>query len=432
VTELPRAWAWATLGEVCEKLQYGWTTKAEPTGEGLKLLRTTDITRGAIDWSKVPRCTIEPPDPSKYLLHAGDIVVSRAGSVGASARIRDVADAVFASYLIRLRTKEVDSSYLGWFLKSPQYWRQIEAASAGIALQNVNATKLASLRLPVAPLAEQRRIVAAIEEQLSRLEAARSLLSTALARARSLRVAVLDRLFSETWPSETLGALATLADGPFGSNLKTSHYVSEGPRVVRLQNVGDGFFRDERAHITQEHFDQLSKHAVEPGDIVAASLGEEAPRACLVPAWLGPAVVKADCVRIRPGERVLNAYVMWALNSQPVKQQAASRIKGIGRPRLGVGGLRALRIPVPPIAAQKRACAEIEVIMSSTRTLEKRVDAALSLAEALRRSTLSGAFRGELTPQDPDDEPASVLLARIGRPDRSADFSTAERERTPP
>ena len=52
---------------------------------------------------------------------------------------------------------------------------------------------------------------------------------------------------------------ASLTDGPFGSNLKTSHYTQEGPRVIRLQNIGDGVFLDERAHISEEHFNRLRK-----------------------------------------------------------------------------------------------------------------------------------------------------------------------------
>ena len=121
------------------------------------------------------------------------------------------------------------------------------------------------------------------------------------------------------WATVTVGEVADLADGPFGSNLKTAHYTDDGPRVVRLQNIGEGTFRDEHAHIAEEHYDQLIKHAVQAGDIVAASLGENAPRACLVPAWLGPAIVKADCIRIRALDGIEPAFLMWMLNSPPVR-----------------------------------------------------------------------------------------------------------------
>jgi type I restriction enzyme S subunit len=164
-------------------------------------------------------------------------------------------------------------------------------------------------------------------------------------------------------------------DGPFGSNLKSSHYAEHGPRVVRLQNIGDGVFRDEHAHISDEHFTQLRKHEVLPGDVVVASLGEEAPRACVIPDWLGPALVKADCIRVRPRDAMAPAFLMWMLNSPPVREQAASRIKGVGRPRLGLGGIRELMVPVPPLAEQRRIVAAIEEQLS-------RLDAAMDNGRA--------------------------------------------------
>jgi type I restriction enzyme, S subunit len=183
------------------------------------------------------------------------------------------------------------------------------------------------------------------------------------------------------WAQATVGEVADLTDGPFGSNLKTAHYTETGPRVIRLQNIGDGVFRDEHAHIDQARYDRLIKHAVKPGDIVAASLGESAPRACLVPGWLGPAIVKADCIRVRAHEGIDPGFLMSMLNSPPVRAQAASSIKGVGRPRLGLGGIKRLAIPVPPAGEQRRIVAEIEEQFS-------RIDAAeRSLTQAKRRLT---------------------------------------------
>jgi len=107
-----------------------------------------------------------------------------------------------------------------------------------------------------------------------------------------------------TWPTVTLNDLQSeepraITDGPFGSNLASRHYTETGPRVVRLQNIGDGRFVDEKAHISEEHFESLRAHEVKAGDLLVASLGEVLPRACLAPVSLGPAIVKADCIRVR-------------------------------------------------------------------------------------------------------------------------------------
>lgn len=197
------------------------------------------------------------------------------------------------------------------------------------------------------------------------------------------------------WAWASVGDVADLADGPFGSNLKTAHYVASGPRVVRLQNIGYGVFRDERAHITEEHFQRLVKHAVHAGDLVVASLGEDAPRACLIPPWLGSAIVKADCVRIRPRGGIESAYVMWMLNSAPVRREAAASIKGVGRPRLGLGGIRALTIPVPPLMEQRRIATAIEEHFSRLDAATASLRGAAVRADALVAAATAEALAGD-------------------------------------
>lgn len=144
----------------------------------------------------------------------------------------------------------------------------------------------------------------------------------------------------EGWRWATVAELAakernSITDGPFGSKLKTEHYRESGPRVIRLQNIGDGEFRDEKAFISQEHFETLRKHQVFAGDLVIAGLGESLPRACMIPEYVGDAIVKADCIRFKPNpELAENKYLLYALNSETVKKLSAKIVHGIGRPRM--------------------------------------------------------------------------------------------------
>lgn len=96
----------------------------------------------------------------------------------------------------------------------------------------------------------------------------------------------------------------SLIDGPFGSNLKSEHYVEEaGVRVVRLQNIQSGFYdASDAAFISDRYAAILSKHSVLANDVLIASLGDDtfvAGRACLYPHRLGVAINKADCFRLR-------------------------------------------------------------------------------------------------------------------------------------
>lgn len=230
------------------------------------------------------------------------------------------------------------------------------------------------------------------------------------------------------WEWATLEDLAgpmarAITDGPFGSNLKSEHYTENGARVIRLQNIGDGHFRDERTYISLARFEALRTHEVRPGDLVIASLGQTPPRACLVPALGGPAIVKADCIRVRLSPHVDSRWVLHVLTSPQTKELAANLVRGVSRPRLGLDHIRALRVPVPPLPEQRRIVATLEEYFSrleiGIQALEKAVGrldtvwANLGRVDQLRRSLLLESFAGRLIPQNPNDESASVLLERI-------------------
>lgn len=170
-------WTRKLLGEIIEHPQYGWTTKASPQGQ-YKYFRTTDINT-PIDWDSVPFCKDNPPDPSKYTVKKDDILVSRAGSVGLNIRINDdYPDVVFASYLIRIRAlKAVLPRLLEYYLQTQAYWSYISENSTGIAVPNVNATKLADIPILLPPLDEQQKIVERLNEILPRVDAIKTQLN---------------------------------------------------------------------------------------------------------------------------------------------------------------------------------------------------------------------------------------------------------------
>ncbi len=213
----------------------------------------------------------------------------------------------------------------------------------------------------------------------------------------------------------------SITDGPFGSKLKTEHYSDAGPRVVRLKNIGDAVFVDARAHISEQHFATLQKHRVFPGDLVIAALGENPPRACIIPESLGPAVVKADCIRLKTRADVSAKFVNYALNSEDTRRRAKMIVHGVGRPRLNLGEIKSIAIPLPPLDEQQRIVAEIEKqftrLEAGVASL-KRVQAAL---KRYRASVLKAACEGRLVPTEAElarresrpYEPATTLLTRI-------------------
>lgn len=211
------------------------------------------------------------------------------------------------------------------------------------------------------------------------------------------------------WQWVTLNDLKTdepgaITDGPFGSNLTSAHYATSGARVVRLQNIGDGRFIDAEAFISEPHFQSLRKHDVQQGDLLIASLGESHLRACLAPDWLGPAIVKADCIRARLSPLVAPRWVLYALQTPLVRKWAGEQLHGVGRPRLGLKVIRALPVPLPPLAEQRRIVDLLEDHLSRLEAAESLVSRSQIRVETLRLSRLT-AWRRQLA-----TEPASGLV----------------------
>jgi type I restriction enzyme S subunit len=310
------------------------------------------------------------------------------------------------------------SDYVYWFLQHAT--PEMRSRGSGTTFPELSKARAGETSIPIPPQAEQRRIVAAIEEQLSRLDSASVSLHAAHTRLAHYKRQVLARLFPAGAVERSIESLAApspsaITDGPFGSNLKTEHYTSAGPRVIRLQNIGDGEFLDAMAHVSQEHFEQLRKHEVLAGDVVVAALGEQLPRACLVPSHVPPAIVKADCFRIRVGTDALPAYLVLALNAPQTRARAARIIHGVGRPRLNLREVRELAIPVPATDRQREIVTEFERQTAAAGEMADAIQRALRRGASLRRSILERAISGQLAAQDPSDEPASVLIERITR-----------------
>lgn len=168
--QIPAAWAWTRLGNIALQIQYGYTASADTTVTEVRLLRITDIQNNRVDWPSVPGCQIEEDEAEKYLLRKNDILIARTGgTIGKSFIVPDApVKSVFASYLIRVTPPQaIEARFLKLFLESPLYWTQLRTMSAGTGQPNVNGQALGRLECPLPPLAEQKRIVAKVDDLMA-------------------------------------------------------------------------------------------------------------------------------------------------------------------------------------------------------------------------------------------------------------------------
>jgi type I restriction enzyme S subunit len=223
----------------------------------------------------------------------------------------------------------------------------------------------------------------------------------------------------------SLGDIAHVDSGPaFPSSMFKG--PGEGVRLLRGENIEPGALRwaDTRTWprgeiIGYEHL------LVEPTDLI---LGMDRP---LVAAGLKlapvrpsdlPALLVQRVARIRPAALVSTQYLAVALRSARFAAHLLASQTGTQLPHITLAGIRSFRIPLPPVAIQSQIASIFEEQRSVIETAHGRAGVAALRSARLRSSVLTAAFSGQLVPQDPADEPASILLERIA----AARASTSE------
>jgi type I restriction enzyme, S subunit len=160
IGEMPESWQVARLGDHAFRPEYGYTASATDQPLGPRFLRITDIQDGGVDWYTVPYCACDAATRRELRLAAGDIVIARIGATtGKSFLISDCPEAVFASYLIRVRAKVgLEPAFLHLFCQTETYWRQIDQTKGGRLKFGVNIPVLQGLVMPLPSPNEQHDI----------------------------------------------------------------------------------------------------------------------------------------------------------------------------------------------------------------------------------------------------------------------------------
>ena len=178
------------LADVCQSVDYGLTASAINQPVGPKFLRITDIVGATLDWEQVPFVCAKSNDIRKFILHDGDIVIARTGATtGESRYIIDPPQAVFASYLIRLKVNRLnDPRFISYWLKSPSFRGYIQGVLGDKSAQpNASASTMmrAPIRIP-ALVSEQNRISSILGMLDDKIELNQRMNKTLEAMARAI------------------------------------------------------------------------------------------------------------------------------------------------------------------------------------------------------------------------------------------------------
>ena len=494
VGELPLGWAVTTLGEVCLP-----ANKVRPEDCPTRAFTYLDIT--SIDNSAfridTPKTHLgkDAPSRARQRVHTGNTLFSTVRTYLKNvAMVPQEYDGQVAStgFCVLNPTTGIDARFVFYYVQNDEFITKLNPIQRGTSYPAVRDTDVLGQIIPLPPLAEQHRIVAAIETQFTRLDASVAALRRAQANLKRYRASVLNdacqgRLVPteaelarsegrEYEPSDVLlerilagrrarwesqekrrgkyrepsapdtSALPQLPDGWAWASLEAISEVrlgrqrspkrATGPNMrpyLRAANVTwNGL---DLSDVKQMDFNpgEFEIYRLEPGDILLAEASGSPDEVGKPAVWDGQI---EDCcfqntlIRVR-AESQLVPYLFYHLLSVARSGALGRAARGVGIHHLGAERTASWAMALPPLAEQRRIVAEVERRLSVTQQTEAAVEPSLARAERLRQSILKQAFSGRLVPQDPNDEPASALLERIrAERESEAQASAAAKSKT--
>ena len=459
--EVPNGWKLATIPEMIPKegvfVDGDWieSKDQDPNGE-VRLIQLADIGDGnfknkssrflRLQRANVLNCTF---------LRQDDILVARMPDpIGRACLFPLKNENLFVTAvdvaIIRLGEKSVIPKYLMYSINNLYIRREIENLQSGTTRKRISRSNLAIIRFSLPPLPEQYRIVAKIEELFSSLDKGIESLKTAQQQLKVYRQAVLKWAFEgkltnnnvvegelpagwkwvkiDSFLSDTKKGMAT---GPFGTMLKKREHQNGGVPVLGIENIGEGVFQmPNKIFITREKATELSSFKVRANDIIISRSGTVG-EICSVPERYGGSIISTNLIKVSINQEIMSPkYFVYLFQGGNVRQQVFSLCKGSSRAFLNQTILKSLDFPYCPLSEQNTIVAEIESRLSVCDKIEETIEQSLKRAESLRQSILKKAFEGNLVPQDPNDEPASELLARIRAERRAQEIPAKDTQET--
>lgn len=445
---LPPGWAQIEIEDSLlpypngKRIRQGWSPQCEDhpaqSYDEWAVLRTSAIQDGSFvdaENKKLP----ESLEPRPHLeVQAGDILITCAGPrarCGVTCLVRATRPRLLISgkmYQLRANPEVIDRHFLELFLRESGTRKKIDAMKTGISDSGLNLThdRFRTLSIPLPPLAEQKRIVAKIEELFSELEAGEESLRVARRQLGVYRQSLLKQAFegklTEKWRTQsrikhsewiwlTLEEVAEVTGG-LTKNSKRDSFPQRIP-YLRVANVYANELRLAEIKDIGVTSEEAKKVRLTKGDLLIVEGNGSLDQIGRVAVWDGSI---PNCghqnhlIRARCHEMVLPTFALMFLISPRgrslIEKQAASTS---GLHTLSVSKVQRLPIPLCSLPEQQEIVRLLDEQFEVIERNEREIDAALKRSEALRQAILKKAFTGRLVPQSPADEPASALLARL-------------------
>lgn len=316
----------------------------------------------------------------KLLMKKGDVLFGRRRAYQKKVGIAPF-DGIFSAHGMVLRPKAdvVDPMFFPFFISSDMFLDEAIRVSVGSLSPTANWKDLRTLEFDLPSPGKQRELAGILSEAESLKGHYRKLLTTCDDVVKSQFVEMFGDPVAngKQWPVSTIKETAiTYGDGPFGSNLKSSDYVDDGVRVIRLGNIQQGRFSEkDRSFVSYAKYEKLKRFECKPGEVVIATLGDPILRACIVPEFGIPSIHKADCMYYETDKRqLMPTFAMCAINHPSMLRRATVDAHGQTRGRINSTQTGNLPMILPPLALQQEFADFVAQVDKSKFAVQKALD----------------------------------------------------------
>ncbi len=432
------AWSTASLLDCADFVRGVTYTKSDAYTESnqnlVPLLRANNLQAGSFDLNDLVYVNKNIPSEQQILKQGDVVIATSSGSlsvVGKAVQFFENEKLTFGAFCGVLRpSKIVDLRYFGHFFKSQAYRAAVSNLARGVNINNLKKDHFAEIQIPIAPIEEQRRIADKLDTTLARVDALNDRLARITPLLKRFRQSVLaaatsGRLTEDwrdgvgEWREVKISDIGVLGRG------KSRHRPRNDPAlyggVHPFIQTGDVANAGEYIVSHSQTYSELGllQSKLWPANTLCITIAANIADTAILSY---PACFPDSIVGFVANEKICRVkYVKWFIDS--IKDRLEQFAPATAQKNINLAVLEDIKIKLPTLDEQTEIVRRVETLFAFADRLQDRLQSAQTAAERLTPALLAKAFRGELVPQDPNDEPAAELLRRL-RAARAADTAS--------
>lgn len=408
-------WVKAKVGEIMNLVNGAPFKPRDWAPEGLPIIRIQNLNNRDAGFNYFNGQIAE-----KFRVKTDDLLFAWSGTPGTSfgAHIWKGGDAWLNQHIFRVDfdRENLNSEFLRLAINQnlADYVRQ---AHGGAGLAHITKGKFEDSEVFLPPLNEQRRIVAKLDALFEKSRAIREKLDRAPRLLANLQKSILNSILNgqdaDNWEEVSLIDLCESDRSLTYGIIKLGDHKEDGIPVLRSSNVRHlALELDGMKRVSPSLSDEYSRTILQGSEVVITVRGTLGGVAAVSHEHVGWNVSRE--VAVIPLKKSINPeFVALAIASPKSQAWLRGTYKGVAYTGINIADLKLLRIRLPQRSQQDEIVQRFNAALSALQNIGAGIESGINRIEALHASMLSKAFRGELVPQDPNDEPASVLLERI-------------------